>query len=67
MLRNSRHSLAAFVVNKRSLINSKDLDTTERHTAETIPKGGHLKEESFGGLPIVTLVGDDCQLPGTEG
>ena len=59
-------TLLALIVDERSWINSKDLGTTERHIAETIYEGGHLRDESFGGLPIVILVGDDYQLPGTE-
>ena len=59
-------TLLALIIDERSLINSKDLGTTERQIAETIYEGGHMAEKSFGGLPIVILVGDDYQLPGTE-
>ena len=59
-------TLLALIVDERSLINSKDLGTAEQQISETIFGGGFMSEESFGGLPIVLLVGDDYQLPGTN-
>ena len=40
------------------------MGTAEALTSETIHEGGHHPDESWGGLPIVILVGDDYQLPG---
>ena len=59
-------TLLALIVDERSLINSKDLGTAEQQISETIFGGGLMSDESFGGLPIVILVGDDYQLPGTD-
>lgn len=59
-------TLLCLIIDERSLINSKDLGTTERQLSETIYGGGPLSEMSFGGLPILVLFGDDYQLPGTD-
>ena len=59
-------TLLALIVDERSLINAKDLGTAEQQISETIFGGGLMSEETFGGLPIVILVGDDYQLPGTD-
>jgi len=59
-------SLLCLIVDERSLINSCDLGTVECQIAETIFGGGFMSDESFGGLPVVLLVGDDYQLPGTQ-
>jgi len=56
-------ALLCLIVDERSLLSSKDLGTAERMIAETIFDGGHLQAESWGGLPVVILVGDDYQLP----
>ena len=58
--------LLALIIDERSLINSRDLGTVERVMSETIHNGGHLEHMSFGGLPILILVGDDYQLPATS-
>jgi len=58
-------SLLAVIIDKRSLLASKDLGTTETVIGETIHSGGILNHLSFGGLPILILVGDDYQLPST--
>ena len=55
--------LLALIIDERSLINSKDLGTVEAMMSETIYRGGLLDDLSFGGLPVVILVGDDYQLP----
>ena len=55
--------LLALIIDERSLINSKDLGTVEAMMSETIYRGGLLDKLSFGGLPVVILVGDDYQLP----
>ena len=56
--------LLALIVDERSLVPSKLLGTAETLIAETLHNGGHHCHESWGGLPIVILVGDDYQLPG---
>ena len=58
-------TLLAIIVDERSMVASKLLGTAERMTAETIFGGGHVfNDASWGGLPILILVGDDYQLPG---
>lgn len=57
-------TLLALVIDERSLVSSKVLGTVERKLAETIFGGGHNRDASWGGLPIVVIVGDDYQLPG---
>lgn len=59
-------TLLALIIDERSLASSKSLGTTERMISETVFEGGHLREQSWGGVPIVILVGDDYQLPSTE-
>lgn len=54
----------ALVIDERSLVPSKVLGTAEALTSETIHEGGHFPDDSWGGLPILILVGDDYQLPG---
>lgn len=56
-------TLLALIVDERSLLCSKDLGTSERLISETIFSGRPLSQYTFGGLPIVLLVGDDYQLP----
>ena len=56
--------MLALIIDERSLVNSKDLGTAEQMFKETL-YGGHLPEASWGGLPIVIIVGDDYQLPAT--
>lgn len=57
-------TLLALIIDERSLVSSRILGTVERKTAETIYEGGHNRDQSWGGLPIVVIVGDDYQLPG---
>lgn len=59
-------TLLALIIDERSLVCSKDLGTAEQMINETIFKGGHIDSLSWGGLPIVILVGDDYQLPGVQ-
>jgi len=56
--------LLAVIIDERSMLGSRILGTAEQMVSETIHGGGHLRNESWGGLPIVVLVGDDYQLPG---
>ena len=59
-------SLLVMIVDERSLINSCDLGTVAYQVGETIFGGGHMTQDSFGGLPVLILAGDDYQLPGTS-
>jgi hypothetical protein len=56
--------LMAMIIDERSLVASKILGTAEAMISETIFDGGHMQDDSWGGLPILMLVGDDYQLPG---
>jgi len=56
-------SLIALICDERSLLTSRLLGTTEQKVSETI-FNGFLNDMSWGGLPILVLVGDDYQLPG---
>lgn len=58
--------LLLLIVDERSLVSHKLLGTAERKIAETIYEGGQLRHLSFGGLPVVMLVGDDYQLPSSD-
>ena len=58
--------LLCLIADERSLVTSQVLGTTEQVISETIFGGGHLSHLSWGGLPVVILVGDDYQLQGTE-
>jgi len=60
-------TLLALIIDERSLLSCKELGTAERMMGETIHGGGLLDHLSFGGLPILILVGDDYQLPATGG
>lgn len=53
----------ALIIDERSLVNFKDLGVTEQVITETIYGNGPLRNESWGSLPILILVGDDYQLP----
>jgi hypothetical protein len=56
--------LMAMIIDERSLVSSKILGTAEAMISETIFDGGHMQGDSWGGLPVLMLVGDDYQLPG---
>lgn len=58
--------LLAVIIDERSLVAASDFGTLETQLSETIYGGGPLAEESFGGLPILVMVGDDYQLPSTN-
>jgi len=59
-------TLLALIVDERSLVSSKDLGTAERMISETVYSGRFVSSHSWGGLPVVILVGDDYQLPPTN-
>jgi len=56
-------TLLALIIDERSLVSSKDLGTTACMLSESIFSGRGLNKYSWGGLPILILVGDDYQLP----
>lgn len=54
----------ALIIDERSLASFNDIGTAEQMVSETIFDGGPLRNHmSWGGLPILLLVGDDYQLP----
>lgn len=55
--------LLALIIDERSMVSSQILGTANKIISETLHDGGHLRHKSWGGLPIVILVGDDYQLP----
>ena len=57
-------TLLALIVDERSLVTSKVMGTAESYLSETIFGGGHYRDHSWGGLPILVIAGDDYQLPG---
>lgn len=56
-------SLLVLIIDERSLVSNVLLGTTARQICETIFNGGPMREDTWGGLPIVILAGDDFQLP----
>ena len=56
--------LLALIIDERSLVTSKILGTAATYLSETLHGGGHYREQSWGGLPILIIAGDDYQLPG---
>ena len=56
-------ALLCLIIDERSLINSKVLGTAETKASETMHGGSYHQNDSWGGLPVVALVGDDYQLP----
>lgn len=59
-------TLLALLIDERSMVPMKIMGTCEQMISETIFEGGRLRADSFGGLPIVVLFGDDYQLPSTD-
>lgn len=57
-------TLLALIVDERSLVPTKILGQAETMLAETIFEGGHFRDETWGGIPIIIIAGDDYQLPG---
>lgn len=57
--------LTVLIIDERSLVSSKLLGTAEQIISETI-FGGLTSNHSWGGLPVLILVGDDFQLPSVE-
>ena len=56
--------LLALTIDEQSLFTSKILGTAATYLSETLHSGGHYREQSWGGLPILIIAGDDYQLPG---
>ena len=59
-------NLLCLVVDERSLVNSQLLGTAETMIAETAMGGNNPTSNSWGGIPVVILVGNDYQLQGTK-
>lgn len=59
-------STLALIIDERSLASCKDLGCTAHAIAETIFGGGPFPTESWGGLPVLIMFGDDYQLPSTK-
>lgn len=57
-------TMLALIIDERSLVNSKTLGTAEVFASETMHGGCYHPLDSWGGLPVVVMVGDDYQLPG---
>ena len=55
--------LLALIIDERSLASSKEMGTAETMIKETIYEGRGIRDLSWGGLPVVILIGDDYQLP----
>jgi PIF1-like helicase len=54
----------ALIIDERSLVSSRLLGTAESMASETMHGGCYHQDESWGGVPVVIMVGDDYQLPG---
>ena len=52
-------TLLALIVDERSLVTSKVFGTAEAYLSETLFEGGHGRQQSWGGLPILIIAGDD--------
>jgi PIF1-like helicase len=57
-------NILCLIIDERSLVSSKVLGTCETLMSETLHEGGHHSNDSWGGIPVVIMVGDDYQLPG---
>jgi hypothetical protein len=57
-------TVLALIIDERSLMTSRNLGTAEQMLSETIYDGGPFPQKSWGGIPIVIMVGDDYQLAG---
>lgn len=57
--------LLVLIIDERSMVASTLFGTTSQIITETVYQGGmQQSEQSFGGIPIVLVAGDDCQLAG---
>ena len=54
--------LLALIIDERSLVQSVDFGTCKQMISETIYGPGYINDASWGGLPILIVVGDDYQL-----
>jgi hypothetical protein len=55
-------NLLVFMIDERSMLNSKVVYAAEEHVRECV-YNGHNSLERWGGVPVVLLFGDDYQLP----
>ena len=58
-------TLLAMIIDEKSLLSSNLVGSAAQMTAETL-YGGFNKTVSWGGLPVVVIVGDDSQLPSID-
>ena len=61
-LKEKLQRLLMFIVDERSMLSSELLAATERNIRQCAFKG-HNQSEYWGGVPVVLIFGDDCQLP----
>jgi len=56
----------ALFIDERSMVSLRTMGLSSKHVALTA-HGGHHASESWGGVPIVVMFGDDSQLPPSFG
>ena len=61
-LKEKLQRLLMFIVNERSMLSSELLAATKRNIRQCAFKG-HNQSEYWGGVLVVLIFGDDCQLP----
>ena len=61
-LKEKLQRLLMFIIDERSMLSSELLAATERNIRQCVFKG-HNQSEYWGGIPVVLIFGDDCQLP----
>ena len=61
-LKEKSQRLLMFIIDERSMLSSELLAATERNIRQCAFKG-HNQSEYWGGVPVVLIFGDDCQLP----
>ena len=61
-LKDKLQRLLMFVIDERSMLSSELLAATERNIRQCAFRG-HNESEYWGGIPVVLIFGDDCQLP----
>ena len=61
-LKEKLQRLLMFIIDERSMLSSELLAASERNIRQCVFKG-HNQSEYWGGIPVVLIFGDDCQLP----
>jgi hypothetical protein len=59
--------LLCLIIDERSLLSASDLGRVEKRISDTIHTSQGQRDQLFGGLPVLILVGDDYQLPAQNG